>query len=330
MTEEYGIFWGDGLYNVKRDEHPIIESFLYQQDMMLIHAEEGIGKSVLVQQLMFDLTSGSPFLGSFTTGKKHKVLWAQSEGSRGKHIERIENMKKSLKIDDSMWVHSNTCDVCFDSKEETDRFIEMIHVPKINYDVIIFDSLYGFVDGDLNSNKVAKDVTRNLRRIAGEFQAAMIVISHVGKEQYAQLDGHKIEKSKKNVYGARHWAAFFTQIYHFSIKKGVHTLSLGKDRDGNCVQEVQLRMIVPQTDPDERLMFEAINEEDSAPHIVAQLEGYIEKKQKCKQSELRRIFTGSEAYFYRLLRKLEEVGKIKREMIGGIKWIIAQQTLSIL
>lgn len=322
---EYGIFWGNSLYEKAPLAGPIIENFLYEQDMLLIHAEEGIGKSVLVQQLMFDLTSANAFLGSFSIAKPMNVLWAQSEGSRGKHLDRIQDMKKCLKLDDKRWVHANTADICFDLREDAEKFFHLIDKPKIKYDVMIFDSLYGFVDGDLNNNKTAKDWTRNVRKIAGAYQAAIIVLSHTGKDCYSN-DGQKIDKGKKNVYGARHWAAFFSQIYHFSAKNGIHTMECGKDRDGNSIKKIQMKMIVPQTDSQERLMFEAIDEGcEKDTNYRFQIESYIDKKEKVKFQELKQATTASEAYFYRILKQLEEEGKIDRLTENKTKWIIKKK-----
>ena len=140
-------------------------------------------------------------------------------------------MKKAVDIDDNMWAHINSSTICFDHSADTDRFIEMAKSTGMDFDVIFFDSLYGFVEGDLNSNKTAKDVTRSLRRIAGEFQASIVVLTHTGKDQFTTTEGKKIDKGKGNVYGARHWGAFFTKVFHFARKKGIHILSRLVDRD---------------------------------------------------------------------------------------------------
>lgn len=324
-SDEYGIWIGDKIYDTKDRTEPIIDNFLYKQDFMAIHAEEGIGKSVLTQQLKHNLTTGQPFLGAYSVEKPCKVLWAQSEGARAGHIDRVKDMRKCVEIDDNNWAHMNTADICFDYKQDTDRFIEMARSAKMEFDVIVMDSLYGFVDGDMNSNKTAKDVTRNIRRIAGEFQAAVIVITHVGKDQYTSTDGKKINKGKKNMYGARHWAAFFTQIYLFSVKRGIHTLEKGKDRDGNCIAEIQMKMLTPQDDPDERLMFVAYepNEKKVNAHKMF-LQSQIASKGRVKNKDLlREMDEISNTYYYKLLNELEQEDIISREKDENrISWVI--------
>ena len=108
---EYGIFYGDKLFPSKTTKVPIIENFLYEKDVMCIKSKEGVGKSILAQQLVFCLTSGTDLFDTYHINKPYNVLWIQTEGDREETFERIASMEKGLTIDPS---HGNVLSLQFD------------------------------------------------------------------------------------------------------------------------------------------------------------------------------------------------------------------------
>ena len=242
MSTEYGLFWGRELYNYKDEKKILIEHLLYERDCMCISSKSGVGKSVLAKQLICNLTTGTPFLGTYNIPEPLNVLYVQTEGDRAETLERMSLLRKNHSIDNSKWVHLN-----FDGMELNtnaghgiDWFLEYIKTPQMNYDIIILDPLYTTVKGTMSSDEVATDWIRNVRKIRRTYNCAMIILHHEGKEQFFQ--GKSYEKADDNVFGSVYWNAFFNQNFKFKRYGDMHILKRGKQRSNKIVDEIKMRM----------------------------------------------------------------------------------------
>ena len=243
-TEEYGVFWGDSLYDYRVTKDPIIKHILYEHDSICISSKPGVGKSILAKQMLFNLTTGFSFLDTYKIPKCNNVLYLQTEGDRAETIERVNAMKLGLMVDDSKWVHMNQDGIALNTEDGIRRFINLSKAPQINYDVIIIDPLYTTVKGSLSSDEVATAWVRNVRKIKGIYNCAFIILHHESKDLYQ--DGHLIRKSNENVFGSVFWSAFFNNVFKFKVANGVHYLEVGKQRSGKIIDSVEMRLIEPK------------------------------------------------------------------------------------
>ena len=246
--QEFGIWQGCEIYkHSKGVEIPLIKGIANQGDIVCIQADEGVGKSVLGQQMMFDLTTASSFLDVCDIQRKNTVLWNMGESKKSKHIRRMNDMKRSgLKIDDTMWYFNNCSSYSLDSDEDFALFLERIKSINVKYDVMFFDSLYGFFDEDSNSNKPVKKFCKNIRKLAGMYDSTMFFMHHVNKDTFYQ--GKKVDKSKR-VSGAKEWGAFFTTVYTLEKRNtGLHYLENNKDRDGDALASIPMYMRTPKVE----------------------------------------------------------------------------------
>ena len=314
VNSQYGLFWGDTLYECGKETPYIIEHLLNQMECVCISAEEGVGKSILVQQMMFNLTTGEPFLDTFEVAGPQKVLFIQTEGSKQETNKRCHVMKKSVNVDDRNWVHCNAAGLELEHRIRMDELIKAVSVPGMAYNVIIIDSKYTSVEGDLNSNMVARMWVKQVRRLMGHFKAAMIIVDHDSKEQWASQSGQKIEKSKKNIYGAKHWGAFFTHNYKLREYGDKHILEIGKDRSGDKIDTITMKMIRPQIDATGRLFFTT-----DAEHIntaQAMLECHLKDVGSDRTPSIYEIPGISRSQFFELIKKFVKLGyaaKVKDE-----------------
>ena len=124
---------------------------------MCLAAKPKVGKSVFVQQMIFSLTTGTPFLNKFNVPKKCNVLYVQAEGTRQETISRFQAMSRSLQVDVDRLVHISRRDITLMNKKGLRTLIKLASIPEIDYDVIVLDPLYKLMLGG-SMNKV-DDVT---------------------------------------------------------------------------------------------------------------------------------------------------------------------------
>lgn len=241
---EYGVFSGEDIYAYDGTKNPIIDSILYEKDVICISAFPGVGKSLLIMQMLSNLTTGEPFLETYEITKPQNVLYVQTEGDRAETIERMKNMQRVIKIDNTRWAHMNVSCVTLNTDRGLQDFLAMAHKPKMKFDIIIIDPLYTTVKGSLSDDTVATDWVRNVREIRNQFDCTFIVLHHDGKELYHE--GHVIDKGNSNIFGSTFWAAFLSNNYKLKVKPdGTRVLDLGKERSGKMIDSLTMQLVEP-------------------------------------------------------------------------------------
>ena len=302
---EFGVFWGPEIRQKLGKKEVLIEQLLYAGDVICISADPGVGKSILALQLMFNLTTGTPFLGTFDIPKVCNVLYVQSEGDRSETVERIEAMEGGLKIDDERWAHINIAGITLNTVEGFENFKKLSSLPGIEYDVIIIDPLYTTVKGSLKEDNVATDWIRNVRTIKELYkECAMIVLHHDTKETFQ--DGKAVPRRADNVFGSVFWGAYLSYNYKLTKHNNVHTLTLGKRRTSKSLDKIEMRLMEPFP-----LMYVYADEDASIAKrqvekvIIDNREG-ITAKGIIEKTEL------SKATVFRVLKILKEGGLINK------------------
>ena len=312
--KEFGLFTGKDMYTVYEDTEPIIEHFIETEDFICISSDEGVGKSILVQQWLFNITTGTPFLGLYKVPKPRNVFFLITEGSRKKFVRRLNNMKNALTVDDSKWAYFNGRSVALDTVAGMEGILAVMYKPKLKWDVLIVDSLYLAVEGELKDEGVAKRFAKHIRAICGEFRCALIITHHEMQEQYNKFGGKAIEIGKKRLYGSKFLNAFFTKNYKLKVFDGMHKLELGKDREGESMTEQEMKLIVPQHDIDSRLVF-SINEADIDTSITKVKKALLELR-KCLPKVLWETAKVSKSRFYQVRENMIKSGEMLIEQHG--------------
>ena len=139
LNGEFGIFWGRKLLQCPAQRKPLIESIINYRDICCIKAEKKKGKSVLMQQLAYDLTTGSDFLGIFKIDKPCNVLYIQTEDFRDNMVRRFLAMKKAVSVDENKLFHCVMSGARLHTREGLDDLIAKTGIPQVRFDVVIFD-----------------------------------------------------------------------------------------------------------------------------------------------------------------------------------------------
>ena len=315
-ASEFGVFWGESLFVGVPPKEPLIDHVLYERDVIFVSAQAGVGKSVLVMQMMASLTSGTPFLDSFEVSRPHNVLLLQTEGDRAETLRRIKCMEKAVKFDHSRWVHVNLDGICLNTTEGLNKFMALIDAPKLRYDIIIIDPLYTTIKGSMNDDEAVSDWVRNIRAVKQKFNCAFIVVHHESiKEMY--VEGQRVSKGAKDLMGSSMWGAFGS--YNFKLAGNVDkgfTFIRGKERSPNIIDNLSLRLV----EPDPLFFVMAEDELNLSETQVFKLLGEVGKPLTAQ--EIIRLTKLSKATVYRVIRQLSKNDKIMKcsgENVVGYK-----------
>ena len=311
------MFSGDSLFPKTIVKIPIIENFLYENDVMCIKSKEGTGKSILAQQILFSLTSGEDFLDTYHVTKPHSVLWIQTEGDREETFERIGNMSKSLKIDHTKWGHLFLAGASMNTPRGMQEIVKEINKASIKqWDVIIIDPLYTTIQGGLIHDDVASDWVRNVREMKGQLgNPAIIIMHHENKAMY--FEGAEVDRKTGDVFGAFGWGAFFNTVYRLSVKSGIHTLTSGKDRGCKIVKKIDMKLLEPSP-----LLF--VTDDQHLTIGSSQVETYIREHDNVTRRQIIGGLPGySESTIDRAIKRFKDNGTLERVHKDGqyyYKW----------
>lgn len=239
---EFGAFWGNSLYSRVIEKSSIVEDFVYTNDVVCISADAGVGKSLFLLQLLCNLTTGEPFLGTYKIPRPCNVCYLQTEGDRGETIDRIKAMCGGMGIDNSRWVHINLAGICLNTEEGKNKLKDLMLAPGMRYDVLMIDPLYTTVKGSMSKDEVATDWIRNMREIKELFKnCAVFIAHHLPKDNY--VDGKKVGKT---MFGSVMWRAYVNYSYQFTKKDGKHTLTVDKKRNDKIgFDHLDLKLLEP-------------------------------------------------------------------------------------
>jgi hypothetical protein len=307
---EFGYFEGDAIYDEALVKTPIIEGFLYEKDVTFIVAPPKTGKSILLLQILSSLTTGTPLFGMLPVMKKCRVLFLQMEGDRGETAKRITNMKKALKIDDTMWTLCNKPGLALNKDGAFSNFLAELRSLNRHYDVIILDPLYTTMQGNLSDSEAVTAWQHNVRTLCAEYGCAIIVAAHPPKP--SNVDGVMMHHTSS--FGSTFWDAYVNQTLHFSKNKGVHVLTTIAQRSEDIVDKIELNLIEPSP-----LMF-VLREENlisSESNVIKILidKGALNMRALEHASGLSRAST------YRVVGMLRDKGKVRRTEDGAIELI---------
>ena len=246
IQSEYGLFTGAEIFNYNDEKVPIVEHILYERDCIWIDSKAGEGKSLVAKTLICNLTTGTPFLDTYTIDRPRKVLYVQTEGDRAETLERLNLMIECTPINNDNWVHMNWDGLTLNTHDGFTEFSERIADMRMKYDVIIFDPLYTTVKGSLSADEVATDWIRNVRKLRSQYNCAIIVLAHKPKDSYTQ-QGNIMDKGTDNLFGSAYWIAFANQNFKLTNHNGLLTLKRGKQRGNKIVDLIEMKIVESDT-----------------------------------------------------------------------------------
>jgi len=258
MSNEFGIFTGDQLIEGETTYQPLIEGLLYRGDKSCLAAVPKMGKSVWIQQMAFNLTTGEDFLGKYRVHGQYNVLWLQGEVTKGEIKKRILDMERCNKLNRGKLFHANLRGYGLQRDNHLVKLTNQLQKAGVkNIDVVIVDPLYRFLHG---GNLIKDDFciawANNFDKLLGMYGASAIVVHHDSEKRFVDNKGIMHKQAVDTLLGTTFWSAYFTHAFKLTKKNGKHYLNNAYQRSGDVVDQIKLKMIVPQRDKRNRLVFE--------------------------------------------------------------------------
>jgi RecA-family ATPase len=162
---------------------PIIEKVFNRQEILLIFAPSGIGKSIYVDNIIASLVSGETLFGEFVVTKPHSVYLCEFEMSSRERGERLRSIvqKSSAQL--------NTKNLMYEAyKLNNDahfaNFAEAMR--KIRPAVIVIDPWKASHSLNENDSSEMDIILSKLRTLMAEINASVIIVHHAGRDFHYQ------------------------------------------------------------------------------------------------------------------------------------------------
>lgn len=286
---------------------------------MVIGGEKA-GKSLLIQQLLFSMTTGeTPFLDHYEVTRPCKITYIQIEGELVDTQDRFKRMMKSLDFNKDNFQIIFSEPLGLEKKENMLGLIKTIkdfHLP----DIIIFDPLYFCFNGSLSDDDTVRRFLGHIRIMKDEFNCAVLIVHHTHRIKFNQKTGKIIEEGDEALFGSSALKWWPDHLIFFTLDKNTlkRDFRCTTQRSGDILDHLELKLVQP--DP---LYFSNVEPEDmsNSLKIHTLLSNHLEglcQDEVCKQLNI------SRPTFYRDIKRLLHSEKIiknnsKRPVIYTIK-----------
>jgi hypothetical protein len=221
---------------------------------VILLGRDKVGKSILAQQMAFNMSCGEPFLGEYPT-EQICTLYVQVEGKlrgKGATYDRIVSMEEAVAWNQKNFNLIYRPGLLMNTDEGMKIFQAMIE-RKLNEGMprpklIIFDPLYMCMLGDISSQPDSSRMCTNLRVISDTYDCAIMLIHHEHREKYNEK-GAKLDEGSGSIFGSFVWSAFPDHVLLFRRIGGprslVRELTCDVQRSGAVKDKLELTFVEP-------------------------------------------------------------------------------------
>lgn len=255
-------FTVEEILKIEEKYTPIIDNILYVGDTLLFKARSKTGKSVIAQQIGHSVSSGESLFGIFKCHFTMPVCYVSGEGYIGNWKERFQNMEKMCGIDRDNFVYVECTSCQLHTLAGGQNLLKYIMTMDKPFGLFIFDPImFLTVGGSYNNDTDMNTFFNNIEMVKRHFNATAIVVHHDSEKDIITKDGGKVKAANEHVsMGASSINAVITHSYtlekHGSKDGLVHKMKLSNNRSNRYVEELDLKMITPETDEAGRLGYE--------------------------------------------------------------------------
>jgi hypothetical protein len=228
----------------------LIDKIMRERDSMLIVGGEKAGKSILTQQLVFSLTSGTQlFLDEYEVLRPCHVVYVQGEGDKADTQKRFRSMRKNLEFDESnftlVYAKNNLgLEIAENMKDLEGEILNKIVDKEVC--VIIFDPLYFCFNGSISDDLMVRKFLGNIRELKEKFNCAIIIVHHTHKLKF-DMKGKVVEEGDEAIFGsgALKWFPDHLVLFSYNKNTGIRTFQCNTQRSGDIVRYIDLRLNQP-------------------------------------------------------------------------------------
>lgn len=230
---------------------PIINNILYKNDMVGIIGKYKSNKSVLAMQMACAITSGKPFLDTFTVPEAKNVWFFATEGKDNELKDRFLRMSNMIPVDFDKLVLICSTQLKFNTKmgiNTIEKLLERYHDKLPN--AIFIDSMYSGFKGTLISDEAMNEFLTRIRFLAEQCNDAACTITHHFNKESKDKDGKVIVQNSTNSYGS---VFFMGQADHcFTIERckkeereRIIKCNSADQRSGNIIEKMRVKFNEP-------------------------------------------------------------------------------------
>jgi hypothetical protein len=193
------------------DREEYVEGLLYEGQICVMVAMQKAGKSYFCTQLAVSLAAGVNFMGdNMRIPKAVNVLYWQTEGTKHDLAERSNPIFELLPdaVDRFFAEIPETLDL--KGGEGIPELVAAIEDSEAQ--VVIIDSLFSSMQGDINKSEHVQQVKAQLNKIRFRFPKVAFIILHHEHRQIRAKDGEIIEEGK-NAYAGSYVVAAMADIF---------------------------------------------------------------------------------------------------------------------
>lgn len=221
---------------------PLIEGFLYEHGVTMVYADDGLGKSTVILNLIVEASAGLPAFKGLPCPKPLNTIWICAERPLDEPFERIKLMEQSVK--------PNLNNLVFDkeiqgmdlmSKDGVGKFmLRLTELESVfengHVDIVVIDPIYA-LGGDLSNAKDIHNINNILRTIQKRFECAIIYTHHTNRGSRAKDTGERVDG---DMYGSRFLSANVTGAFHIKKTEDGVDLINKKNTYGNLLKNIPL------------------------------------------------------------------------------------------
>jgi putative DNA primase/helicase len=179
----------------------VIGGFAPRGHMTFISAQQGKGKSWLVERIAADLSLGGEILDGFKRDEPvRKVMFFTGESRWGQFLRRANQMRwnvTQIAIYDHWEIEKSGIALDIDTPEGKDSFEMLISMEKP--DIVFLDSFFGFHNSDENKAESMKPLVYFLNGIAEKYNLAFVISHHNRKRKAAE---QKLDVGQDDMIGS--------------------------------------------------------------------------------------------------------------------------------
>lgn len=311
MKKPFRPYSGKEIFTLSEEKkQPIVEGFLYENDYVMITAQPKTGKSILVQQLAINLSSGTPFLDVLTVPKPVKVWYFATEGKDEDIKDRMIRISHAVQANPDNLVLFCSAGIRFNTpmgKKLLEDLVNAADRDKCLPKVIIIDALYRAIKGSLKDDETVNDFQEVVCSMADKCDAALIIVHHMRKKQFFQ-DGSTAKASDDDTYGSAFLKAAVDQMYWLEkCEKNERDVLLKCDtqRSGKIMESYRLTLLEP--DP---LHFKIISLHQEEVHRLLTI--LSSSKLPLDVTTLKKRTGLTKSVLYAVLKEMTDSGQIKK------------------
>jgi RecA-family ATPase len=258
------------------NSEPIIDGMLYQEDYIMLAAEDKMGKTILAQQMACNLTTGKPFLGIFDIPNPVNVWYFATEGKTRDLKDRFIRMSHYIDINTSRLKLIPTS-----FRFNTEKGIECLKELLVKYSnelpkVIIVDAMYRAIKGSLKDDESVNQFNSTIGWLQMQCGCSAMTVHHMTKPTRTN-EGKINERSDRDTYGSAFILAAVDHIFWIEKwdkdnknkdeeSKKDKFIRCDTQRGGNISSNIRIRLRQP--DP---LYFEVVSKHLEERHRVEEL-----------------------------------------------------------